>query len=55
MKYYTSEEAAEELGKSIHTIRQWLFYEKIKAYKDGASYKIPEYEITRIKNEKQLP
>jgi excisionase family DNA binding protein len=54
MIYYSTEETANLLGISIHTVRQWVYYQKIEAVKQSGHYLIPETEIERLKAEKEI-
>lgn len=49
----TPKQAAEQLGYSIHTIRQYLRAGKLSYTKFGTAIQIPQSEIVRYRREKR--
>ncbi|MCD9186318.1 MAG: helix-turn-helix transcriptional regulator [Pyrinomonadaceae bacterium] len=55
MKSFKTKDAAEQIGISYPTIKQWIYEGKIKSIKTpGGHHRIPEEEIRRITGEKEL-
>jgi|GEM_PF-3255123 len=48
MRLYRTGEAAKRLGVTRMTVLRWIRAGKIRAYKIGREYRIPESEIKRI-------
>jgi Helix-turn-helix domain len=59
--FYTTAEAATELGKRPYTVREWCRYKRVNAVKRACGrgrskdWAISHAELTRIKNEGLLP
>ena len=51
----TADEAAEELGLSIHTIRAWIANRKIGYVRLGRAIRIPAAEIRRLLDANAVP
>lgn len=51
----TVQEAAEELGLSIHTIRSWVASRKLGHLRLGRAIRIPAAEIRRVIDESTVP
>jgi len=51
----TVQEAAEELGLSIHTIRAWIAQRRIAHIRLGRAVRIPPAEIVRLLRENTIP
>lgn len=51
-KYYNIRAAAQLLGMTVRTVRQWVYDEKIKAvqYARRGKWYISETEINRVRN-----
>lgn len=55
MKSFKTKDAAEQIGISYPTIKQWIYEGKIKSIKTpGGHHRISEDEIRRITGEKEL-
>lgn len=55
MKSFKTKDAAEQIGISYPTIKQWIYEGKIKSVKTpGGHHRIPEDEIRRITGEEKL-
>jgi excisionase family DNA binding protein len=51
----TVQEAAEELGLSVHTIRAWIASRKLGHLRLGRAIRIPAKEIRRVIEESTVP
>jgi len=51
----TSQQAADALGLSVHTIRGWTAERRITVVKLGRAVRIPSSEIDRLLNESVIP
>jgi excisionase family DNA binding protein len=51
----TVQEAAEELGLSVHTIRAWIANRRLSHLRLGRSIRIPAAEIARVIEESTVP
>jgi len=55
VKSFKTKDAAEQIGISYPTIKQWIYEGKIKSIKTpGGHHRIPENEIRRITGEEKL-
>ncbi|KUH31602.1 hypothetical protein APY94_12185 [Thermococcus celericrescens] len=54
MRLYRTGEVAKRLGVSAMTIRRWIKEGKIKAYRVGKEFRIPESEVLRLLEGKTL-
>jgi len=48
MRLYRTGEVAKKLGVSTMTVRRWIKVGKIKAYRIGKEFRIPESEVLRL-------
>lgn len=46
----TIRQASKRLGRTVRTIRYWISIGKIKAYKNGNLWDIPEEEVQKHEN-----
>lgn len=50
-EFYSTLELAELLGRSVKTIKQYIYDKKINAIKIGDAWRITNEEVERIKRE----